>query len=100
MVLKLILNIDVHNRTISYLLQLFFFSALVVDHMIISIPFGLQVGTPICIPSKDFIDIGKIASIEINGKKVDTAIKGLKVAIKVMRITIAHYCDKMIVFHL
>lgn len=40
-------------------------------------------GTPLCIPSKEFIDIGKIASIEINHKQVDTATKGQKVAIKV-----------------
>ena len=40
-------------------------------------------GTPLCIPSKEFIDIGKIASIEINQKQVDTATKGQKVAIKV-----------------
>lgn len=41
-------------------------------------------GTPICIPSRDFIDIGRIASIEINHKQVDVATKGQKVAIKVM----------------
>lgn len=43
----------------------------------------LQVGTPICIPQRDFIDIGRIASIENNKKPVDTAKKGNKVAIKV-----------------
>ncbi|XP_010937547.1 uncharacterized protein [Elaeis guineensis] len=43
----------------------------------------VKVGTPICIPSKDFIDIGRIASIEINHKQVDTATKGQKVAIKI-----------------
>lgn len=43
-----------------------------------------KIGTPICIPSKDFIDIGKIASIEINHKQVDTATKGQKVAIKII----------------
>lgn len=42
-----------------------------------------QVGTPICIPQKDFIDIGRIASIENNHKPVDIAKKGQKVAIKV-----------------
>ena len=40
-------------------------------------------GTPLCIPTKEYIDIGKIASIEINHKQVDTATKGQKVAIKV-----------------
>jgi hypothetical protein len=38
---------------------------------------------PICIPSKEFIDIGKIASTKINHKQVDTATKGQKLAIKV-----------------
>jgi len=41
------------------------------------------VGTPLCIPTKEYIDIGKIASIEINHKQVDMATKGQKVAIKV-----------------
>ncbi|KAL5983084.1 hypothetical protein ACLOJK_017164 [Asimina triloba] len=43
-----------------------------------------KVGTPICIPSSDFIDIGRIASIEINHKQVDVAKKGQKVAIKII----------------
>lgn len=55
----------------------------------------LQVGTPICIPSKEFIDIGKVTSIEINHKQVDMATKGQKVAIKVTRINIASYCGRM-----
>jgi translation initiation factor 5B len=42
-----------------------------------------QIGTPICIPSQEFIDIGRIASIENNHKPVDYAKKGQKVAIKV-----------------
>jgi hypothetical protein len=41
------------------------------------------VGTPLTIPSKDFIDIGKIASIEINDTQVDMATKGQMVTIKV-----------------
>ncbi|KAH7651943.1 Protein-synthesizing GTPase protein [Dioscorea alata] len=44
----------------------------------------LKVGTPICVPSRDFIDIGKIASIEINHKQVDVATKGQKVAVKIV----------------
>ncbi|XP_020261198.1 LOW QUALITY PROTEIN: eukaryotic translation initiation factor 5B-like [Asparagus officinalis] len=44
----------------------------------------LKVGTPICIPSQEFIDIGKIASIEMNHKPVETATKGQKVAIKIV----------------
>ncbi|XP_077243402.1 uncharacterized protein LOC143883952 [Tasmannia lanceolata] len=43
-----------------------------------------KVGTPICIPSKEYIDIGRIASIEINHKQVDVAKKGQKVAIKIV----------------
>ena len=42
-----------------------------------------QIGTPICIPSREFIDIGRLASIENNHKPVDYAKKGQKVAIKV-----------------
>ncbi|KAJ6852308.1 eukaryotic translation initiation factor 5B-like [Iris pallida] len=44
----------------------------------------LKVGTPICIPSRDYIDIGRIASMEVNHKQVDTAKKGEKVAIKIV----------------
>ncbi|GMN46650.1 hypothetical protein TIFTF001_015834 [Ficus carica] len=43
-----------------------------------------EVGTPICIPQRDFIDIGRIASIENNHKPVDIAKKGQKVAIKIV----------------
>ncbi|KAL7245938.1 hypothetical protein ACSBR2_001130 [Camellia fascicularis] len=43
-----------------------------------------KVGTPICIPQKEFIDIGQIASIENNHKPVDYAKKGQKVAIKIV----------------
>nr|POF00410.1 eukaryotic translation initiation factor 5b [Quercus suber] len=44
----------------------------------------LKIGTPICIPQRDFIDIGRVASIENNHKAVDFAKKGLKVAIKIV----------------
>ncbi|MCI12686.1 eukaryotic translation initiation factor 5B-like, partial [Trifolium medium] len=42
------------------------------------------IGTPICIPSREFIDIGRIASIEINNKSVNHAMKGQEVAIKIV----------------
>merc|ERR1712060_87979 len=43
-----------------------------------------RVGTHICIPTKDFIDIGKIHSMELTkGKQVDKADKGDKVAVKI-----------------
>uniref|UniRef100_A0A8C5SU27 Eukaryotic translation initiation factor 5B n=1 Tax=Laticauda laticaudata TaxID=8630 RepID=A0A8C5SU27_LATLA len=40
-------------------------------------------GTPICVPSKNFIDIGIITSIEINHKQVDVAKKGQEVCVKI-----------------
>nr|VDD64672.1 unnamed protein product [Brassica oleracea] len=42
----------------------------------------LKIGTPICVPSREFIDIGRIASIENNHKPVGYAKKGHKVAIQ------------------
>ncbi|KAF6151472.1 hypothetical protein GIB67_016284 [Kingdonia uniflora] len=42
-----------------------------------------DIGTPICIPSREFIDIGRISSIEINHRQVNVAKKGQKVAIKI-----------------
>uniref|UniRef100_M1A3M1 Eukaryotic translation initiation factor 5B n=1 Tax=Solanum tuberosum TaxID=4113 RepID=M1A3M1_SOLTU len=45
---------------------------------------GVKIGSPICIPQKDFIDIGRIASIENNHKPVDSAKKGQRVAIKIV----------------
>lgn len=44
----------------------------------------LKIGTPICVPSREFIDIGRIASIENNHKPVDYAKKGTQVAIKII----------------
>ncbi|XP_019083407.1 PREDICTED: eukaryotic translation initiation factor 5B-like [Camelina sativa] len=44
----------------------------------------LKIGTPICVPGREFIDIGRIASIENNHKPVDYARKGNKVAIKIV----------------
>ncbi|WMV08396.1 hypothetical protein MTR67_001781 [Solanum verrucosum] len=42
-----------------------------------------RVGTPICIPQREFIDIGRIASIENNHRPVDSAKKGQRVSIKI-----------------
>ncbi|OIT03308.1 PREDICTED: eukaryotic translation initiation factor 5B-like [Nicotiana attenuata] len=44
----------------------------------------VKVGTPICIPQREFIDIGRIASIQNNHKPVDYAKKGQQVAIKIV----------------
>ncbi|KAJ8528518.1 hypothetical protein K7X08_022210 [Anisodus acutangulus] len=43
-----------------------------------------RIGTPICIPQKDFIDIGRLASIENNHRPVDYAKKGQRVAVKIV----------------
>lgn len=43
-----------------------------------------KIGTPICVPGREFIDIGKIASIEKDHKVVDVATKGQAVAMKIV----------------
>ncbi|KAG4988798.1 hypothetical protein JHK82_031134 [Glycine max] len=53
------------------------------------------IGTPICIPSREFIDIGRVASIENNHLPVDYARKGQKVAIKeAKRLYLLHNVEK------
>ncbi|GJW24731.1 eukaryotic translation initiation factor 5B-like protein [Tanacetum coccineum] len=42
----------------------------------------LKIGTPICIPQRDFVNIGRISSIEKNKQQFDSARKGEQVAIK------------------
>ncbi|GER26557.1 eukaryotic translation initiation factor 2(eIF-2) family protein [Striga asiatica] len=44
----------------------------------------VKVGTPICVPQKDFIEIGRIATIKNNNKPVDYAKKGQKVSIEII----------------
>ncbi|KAL6504196.1 hypothetical protein OROGR_026119 [Orobanche gracilis] len=43
-----------------------------------------KIGTPLCVPQKDFVEIGRIISIENNHRPVDDAKKGQKVAIKIV----------------
>ncbi|CAA0822046.1 eukaryotic translation initiation factor 2 (eIF-2) family protein [Striga hermonthica] len=43
----------------------------------------VKVRTPICVPQKDFLEIGRIVSIENNNKRLDYAKKGQKVSIKI-----------------
>ncbi|XP_012838933.1 PREDICTED: LOW QUALITY PROTEIN: eukaryotic translation initiation factor 5B-like [Erythranthe guttata] len=43
-----------------------------------------KIGTPLCVPQREFIEIGRIASIENNHKPVDYAKKGQTVAIKII----------------
>lgn len=40
-------------------------------------------GTPICVPSKEFVDLGIVTSIENNHKPVETARKGQEICIKI-----------------
>lgn len=43
----------------------------------------LKQGTPMCVPTKGFVDIGIVTSIEINHKTVDVAKKGQEVCVKI-----------------
>ncbi|CAG9791847.1 unnamed protein product [Diatraea saccharalis] len=43
----------------------------------------LKEGTPICVPSKEFVELGIVTSIEVNHKQVETARKGQEVCIKI-----------------
>ncbi|XP_071644397.1 eukaryotic translation initiation factor 5B isoform X1 [Temnothorax longispinosus] len=40
-------------------------------------------GTPLCVPSKDFVDLGMVTSVEYNHKPVESARKGQEVCIKI-----------------
>ncbi|XP_055601880.1 eukaryotic translation initiation factor 5B-like [Uranotaenia lowii] len=40
-------------------------------------------GTPICVPSKEFIELGIVTSVEANHKQIETARKGQEVCIKI-----------------
>ncbi|XP_060530390.1 eukaryotic translation initiation factor 5B isoform X2 [Cylas formicarius] len=40
-------------------------------------------GTPICVPSKEFLDVGVVTSIESNHKPVENARKGMEICIKI-----------------
>lgn len=40
-------------------------------------------GTPICVPSKEFVDIGVVTSIESNHKQIESARKGQEICIKI-----------------
>ena len=44
---------------------------------------SLRIGTPLCVPSKGNILLGKVAGIEANHKSVDIAKKGQQVAIRI-----------------
>jgi translation initiation factor 5B len=44
----------------------------------------LKVGTPLCVPALGGLHVGKVTSIEMNGKEQNTARKGMSVAIKIV----------------
>jgi len=44
---------------------------------------SLRIGTPICVPSRNFLLIGRVTSIEINHKAVELAKKSQDVAIRI-----------------
>ncbi|KAL6581799.1 hypothetical protein OROMI_005813 [Orobanche minor] len=48
----------------------------------------VKIGTPICVPDRKFVEIGRIAAIINNHKPVDYAKKGQQVAIEVWFIAI------------
>ncbi|XP_017098413.2 eukaryotic translation initiation factor 5B [Drosophila bipectinata] len=43
----------------------------------------VKVGTPICVPSKEFVDIGIVTSIESNHKQIESARKGQEICVKI-----------------
>ncbi|GFQ91182.1 eukaryotic translation initiation factor 5B [Trichonephila clavata] len=43
----------------------------------------LREGTPLCVPSKEFLEIGIVTTIEVNHKPIETARKGQEVCIKI-----------------
>lgn len=43
----------------------------------------IKEGTPLCVPSKEFVELGRVTSIENNHKTVDVAKKGQEVCIKI-----------------
>ncbi|KAM4711215.1 eukaryotic translation initiation factor 5B [Anableps anableps] len=43
----------------------------------------LKQGTPLCVPSKGFVEIGIVTSIEMNHKSVDVAKKGQEICVKI-----------------
>ncbi|XP_062383535.1 eukaryotic translation initiation factor 5B [Sardina pilchardus] len=43
----------------------------------------IRQGSPLCVPSKGFVDIGIVTSIEMNHKGVDSAKKGQEICVKI-----------------
>ena len=51
--------------------------------LLVSCAAAIQIGTPLCVPSKGSIELGRIASLELNHKAVDVAHVGQSVAMKI-----------------
>jgi translation initiation factor 5B len=43
----------------------------------------LKEGTPLCVPNREFLELGRVTSIEVNHKQMDKATKGQEVCIKI-----------------
>ena len=43
----------------------------------------IRQGTPLCVPSKEFVEIGVCTSLEVNHKEVEIARKGEEVCVKI-----------------
>ncbi|XP_051797900.1 eukaryotic translation initiation factor 5B-like [Acanthochromis polyacanthus] len=43
----------------------------------------IKQGTPLCVPSKGFVDIGVVTGIEVNHKSVESAKKGQEICVKI-----------------
>lgn len=44
---------------------------------------SLRIGTPVCVPARGNITLGKVAGIELNRKPIDVAKKGQQVAVRI-----------------
>merc|ERR1712012_1203008 len=47
----------------------------------------LRVGTPICVPEKDFLELGRVEDIRVNGRSVKKAKQGQTVSIQINAIS-------------
>merc|ERR1712137_826145 len=73
-VFPVILNID--KQCIFHTIDPMIFGCDIIDGQ-------LRIGTPLCLPDKDFLEIGRVAGIERDKKKVEKCKKGDKVCVKI-----------------
>lgn len=48
----------------------------------------IKTGTPICVPSKEFMEIGVVKTIEINNESVEIARDGLEVHLRIENVSV------------